>query len=101
MGFQRRRSDNKSLQVSRTLLSILVDPNYVLVWMFSIVPLISNCSRLQFYFPSFGKVQVFFYLSPFLKFSLSDPLELQNPPDDKFSFFLLIISRSGFLVGIE
>ena len=37
-------SDSKSLQVSRTLLSILVNLNNIVVWMVSIRPLISKSS---------------------------------------------------------
>ena len=42
MVFHRSFSDSKSLQVSRTLLSILVDLNNVAVWMVSTRPLISK-----------------------------------------------------------
>ena len=49
-GFYWSLSDSKSLQVSRTLLSILVNLNNVLVWMISIHPLIfkssSPCTNL-------------------------------------------------------
>ena len=38
--------DSKSLQVSRTLLSILADHNNAEVWMVSILPLIFNFSSL-------------------------------------------------------
>ena len=39
-------SDNKSPQVSRTLLSILADLNNTIGWMVSTCPLIFKCSRL-------------------------------------------------------
>ena len=42
-------SDNKSLQVSRTLLGILTDLNNAVVWMISTRPVISTNSCLVFY----------------------------------------------------
>ena len=44
MVFHRSLSDSKSPQVSRTLLSILADDNYVVVWMTSTRSLISKSS---------------------------------------------------------
>ena len=44
--FHRSLSDSKSLQVSRTLLSILADLNNAVVWMVSTLPLISKSSTL-------------------------------------------------------
>ena len=41
--FDRSLSDSKSLQVSRTLHSILADRNNALVWIISFISLISNC----------------------------------------------------------
>ena len=41
-------SDSKSLRVSRTLTDILADLNNAMVWMVSILPLISNCSDTVF-----------------------------------------------------
>ena len=43
-------SDNKSPQVSRTLLNILADFNSAVVWTVSIIPLISTWSCLFFWF---------------------------------------------------
>ena len=47
MVFHWSLDDNKSPQVSRTLLSILADLNNILVWMVSTCPLISNFSSLR------------------------------------------------------
>ena len=44
MAFLWSLSDNKSLQVSRTLLSILADPNNAAIWLVSTRPLISKSS---------------------------------------------------------
>ena len=44
MVFHRSLSDNKSPQVTRTLLSILADLNNAVVWMVSTCPLISTSS---------------------------------------------------------
>ena len=44
MFFHRSLSDSNSHLVSRTLLSILVDLNSIVIWMVSIRPLISNSS---------------------------------------------------------
>ena len=44
-GFRWGLSDSKYPQVSRTLLSILTDLNYTVVWRISICPLISESSR--------------------------------------------------------
>ena len=46
MVFHWSLSDIKSLQVSRTLLSILADLNYIVVWMVSIHPLVTMSSSL-------------------------------------------------------
>ena len=48
MVFYRSLSDSKSPHVSRTFLSILVVLNNEVVWMVSILPLISNSSSLFF-----------------------------------------------------
>ena len=45
MAFHKSLSDSKSPQVSRTLLSILADLNYALVWMVYVRPPISNSSN--------------------------------------------------------
>ena len=109
--FYRSLRYSKSSQVSRTLLSILADLNNVVVWMVSILPLISTSSSL-FYkacgdhskhtnyncYHDHPHVPEFFvvlwqdpstYLSfCFLLFSLCGLPDQQNPPDDKF-FFLV------------
>ena len=82
---------SKSLQVSRTLLSILANLNNAVVWIISIIPLISNSSSLfpsilgpfqvrqlqmvsplphvlQLYLSS-GKVKVYVYLFAFFYFN--------------------------------
>ena len=46
MVFHWSLSDSKSLHVTRTLLSILADPDNTVVWMISISPLISNSTSL-------------------------------------------------------
>ena len=98
-------SDSKSPQVSRTFLSILVGLNNSVVWMVSILLLISNpfnffsslsepfqvhqlrlvslslkCSTVLWQDPNI-------YLSHhFLLFFIWDPLELQNPQEEKYLF---------------
>ena len=47
MVFHKSLSDSKSPQVSRTLLSILADLSNIVVWMVSVLPLISNSSSLR------------------------------------------------------
>ena len=49
MDFQRSLSDSKSVQVFRTLLSILTDLNNVIVWVVSALPPISNPSEVFTY----------------------------------------------------
>ena len=53
MDFPKILSDSKSLQVSRTLLSILTNLNSDVLWMVSIFPLISNSPSL---FPRFLEI---------------------------------------------
>ena len=110
MVFHRSLSDSKSLLVSGTLLSILVDLNNVVIGMVSILPLISNSSTpftnplenipsapitigitVTLMFHSFlsslakSKYKFFFSLSFIL---ISGSPERQSPLDDKF-FFLV------------
>ena len=125
MIFHRILSDNKSLQVSRTLLGILADLNNVVVWMVSTLPCISKSSshfinplvtaprapitigiNVTFMFHSF-----FNYLarSRYLSFfSLSFSFTLWSAGTTKstilkvlFYFLLLIVIRSGLLADIR
>ena len=103
----------KSTQLSRTLLSILADLNDAIVWMVSILPLISNSSSsfstplgpFQLHHNSYHRhshVSQFFFSSlvrskyfRFLLFSLPGPHEQQNLRDGKLFFFLSIETSSG------
>ena len=114
-------NDSKSLQVSRILLSILADFNNSVVWMVSILLLISSSSSLlsspfetvprtqakigiivtsvfHNFFPAtwhgFGIFPAFSYSL----FSQYGPLEQQDPLDDKI--FLKNRTRSGLLTSI-
>ena len=98
-------------QVSRTFLGILVDLNNAVVWMVSIRPPIATSSSpltkpitiaITNTFPSFlfsCKFEVL--VSVYFLFSLCGPPGQQNPLDSRFCFFLLIITRYGFLAGIR
>ena len=105
--FHRSLSDSKSPQASRTLLSILSNHNYSVVWVVSIL-LISNFfnvskdrSKRTFMFHIF---LIFWQNSNiclsfrFLLFSLYGPPERQNPQDGKFPLpiflFLFLCNRS-------
>ena len=66
MVFYWNLSDNKCLQVSKTLLSILADLNNAVAWMVSICPLISNSSK------SLSKILVT-VLSTLIKIGISIP----------------------------
>ena len=70
MVFHRSLSDNKSPQVSRTLLSILADLNNTVVWIVSDRPLIPKSPSLPccIVFPFSSKVLVFIPLFVFLQF---------------------------------
>ena len=115
MVFRWSVSDSKSPQVSRTLLSILVDLNNAVVWMVLTRPLISKSSSpfnnplvtvprapittginatfmFHVFFNSRARSR---YLSLFsLLILLYSQLEQQSPQFCKFSFFLLIIIYS-------
>ena len=112
MIFQWSLSDCKSFQVSRTLLSILVDLRNVVVWMVSVRPLISNSSSplikrlwivpsapitigitVIFMYHSFFSSLVKFRCLSFFPFSLFLTLLSAR----RLSFFYLIFTRSGFL----
>ena len=116
-------SDRKSHHVSRTLQSILVVLNNVVVWMVSTRPPTSK-SSCPFNNPlmtvpkapiTIGVIVTFIFRNIFNSlarskylsfFSLSFSFILwsqgqQSPQFCKFSFFLLIIIRSGLLVDIR
>ena len=118
-------SDSKFNQVSRSLLSILVDFNSAVVWMFSILPLISSflqslfqtskdrseCTNddwyhRHFHVPQFfqlsSKIQVIVYFSSFLFLLLLSVVHRNgNIYKMTSSLFLLLNNiRSGFLVRI-
>ena len=113
-------NDGKSPQVSRTLLSVLVNLNNAVVWMVSTHPLISRSSSpfnnslvtvpralitigtiLTFifypFFQSPNKAKVLHFLSTLLIGQLGQ----QSPQFGKFSFLLLVIVRSGRLADIK
>ena len=120
-GFHWSLSKSKSLQVPRTLRSILAELNNAIVWMVSIHPLIFNSSshfimhfeivpRAPF---TFGITVTFMFHCFFSSLAMSKyscdffdfhPLVRL---DDKVHylvssvFFLLIITTSGILVGIK
>ena len=123
MVFHWRLSDNKSPQVSRILLSIMAVLNNVEVLMASTRPLISDSSSpiintlvtvpgapitsgiivtfrfVSFFFHSLARSR---YLSFFsLSILLSGKPGQQSRQFCKFSFFLLIIIKSGFLTEIR
>ena len=126
MVFHWSLSDSKSPQVSRTLLSILVVLNNIVVWMVSTRPPTSKSSSpfsnplvtvpnasikigiiVTFMFNSFFqfpcKVEVLFLLFTFLQFYsvVSWDNKVHNSLLFFFFFFLVIIIRSGFLAGIR
>ena len=111
-------SDSKCPQVSRTLLSILADLCYAVVWMVSTRPLITKSSSpwisplvsrapitigitVTFMFHSFynSLARSRYYFSRFLSILLCGEPKQQSPSFSKF-FFLLIITRSGRLAEI-
>ena len=90
-----RQSNSKSPLVSRTFLSILADLTNSIVWIVSILSLISNSFRLFFnFFFGGGRLNQLQLLSPscstvFLVGGLVhrlDRTEQKNPLDDKFFF---------------
>ena len=119
MVFHWRLSDSKSPQVSRTLLSILAVFNNV-VWMVSTRPPTSKSSRpfsnplvtvpkapitigiiVIVIFLFYSKVKVLISLFTFFQFySVVLPVQ-QSRQFCRFSFFLLIIVRSGLLAEIR
>ena len=116
-------SDSESLQVSRTLLSILVDLNNAVIWMVSTRPLISKYSSpcinplvsvplalitigiiVTFMFHSFSIPKQGPDTNPsfsFLSILLCGLLGQQGPRFGKFSICLLIIIWSGRLAEIR
>ena len=119
-------SDSKSPQLSRTLLSILVDLNNAVVWMFSTRPHSSKSSSLctnsllklpratipigHFHVPQFfqssSNVQVLIPLLAFFKFSsvVDRDNKVHNSASSLFFFlffFLLTVTRSGRLAEIR
>ena len=116
MVFHWSLSDNKSSQVSRTLLSIFADCSNAVFWMISTRPLISKSSspfknplasvprapitigiNVTFMFHSFFNSQVRSRYLSFLSVLLCGQAGQQSPQFCNFSlfFFLLIIIRSG------
>ena len=122
MDFHFRLSDSKSLQVFRTLLSILTDLQNVLVWMVYTRPLISKSSRHSIKHlvtvpidqDTIGIAVTFMFIvflsslarSRYLSlFSLSFSFTLWSAGTAKFTvlyvlFFWLIIANSGRLAEI-
>ena len=109
--FHWKLSDSKSPQVSRTLLSILVDLNSTVIWIVSILPLISNSSSYLFK-PILIDITVSLIFHSFLnsldrskylnRFSLSFILSAWSSGTSRSTwqqglFFSLISSRSGLL----
>ena len=121
MAFHWSLSDSKSPQVSRTLLSSLAFLNNVVVWMVSTRPPTSKSSNpfsnplvtvpnapitigiiVTFMFHSFFNSQASTYPSFHFPSDLfCDQLGQQSQQFCRFSFFLLIIIRSGFLAEIR
>ena len=121
MVFQWSLSDRKSLQVTRTLLSILADLNNHVVWIVSIHPLISDSSSplskslrtvpsipitvgiiiilifhsFFFFFSSLASTCLSFC---FLWFSLYGLLGWQNPQYSKFSPFFFSFFNFSLLI---
>ena len=115
--------NSKSTRVSRTLLSILANLCNGNVWIVSIRPLISNSSShlsellgtipnvpiingitiiLRFHFHlSFQARSKYLYLFfRFPYFLIGCLLELQNPPDGKFSIFPIITGLAIIIIII-
>ena len=109
MVFRWSMSDNTSPQISRTLLSILVDCSSAVFWMVSMLPLISRFSSLfsklfvtvpsarttigitftLMFHSLFNSLARSRYLSLFFYFPSASPFDLlgpQSPPVDAFSF---------------
>ena len=104
-------SDNKSPQVSRTILNIISYDNNVAVWIISILSLIFNISSL---FPSiwepfqvhqlqlvslpshscalgfFNSLSIFLSFSFFFKFLFCSPPKRQDSRDGKFFLFIYL-----------
>ena len=116
-------NDSKSLQVSKTVFSILTDLNNAVVWIVLNRPPISNSSshfssswelfltlqlKLVWTSPSYPTVflilcqvsSIRLFLS-FLWFSLCCPTRRPNLLCKKFVFFLLLIPRYGILISIR
>ena len=100
-------SDSKSPQVSRILLSILADLSYAVVSTVSNHPLCFHV--IQSLYQSFGdcnkgtnynKYNCHFHVPRFFFISLCGQQGQESPQFCKFSFFLLIIIRSGRLAEI-
>ena len=123
MAFHWSLSDSKSPQVSKTLLSILADPNDAIVWMVSTRPLFSNSSS-PFTNPlvtipsapnTIGITVIFMShifsvlkqgLGTYLSFCFLSILHCDLPGRKLHNsagsfFFLLTITRSGRLVEIR
>ena len=123
-GFPWRPSDCKPPHVSRTLLSILVDLNSAVVWMNSILFVISSSSSLlvrplrtvpkattttginvtimfHSFFSSVTRPKYWSIFFHFLLFSLSNLLERQNAQDDKFFSFCWLTLDLAFWPGLS
>ena len=116
MVFHRSLSDNKSPQVSRTLLNILANLNNPVVWIVSIHPLISNsssllskCANYNWYHHYTHVPQLFLvlwqglstcFLFPFLWFSICSLLWWKSPLYSGFSLFFLIPTRPSLQARI-
>ena len=119
-GFLWRLSDSKSPQVSRTLLSILADLSNAIVWMFSAHSLISSSSRpltkplgtdpsapitigitITFMFCTFfSSLERFKYLS-LVFFDFHSVVCWDGKVHNLAGFFfLLIITKLGWMAGI-
>ena len=125
MVFHWSLSDNKSPQVSRTLLSILADFNTAVVWMVSTRPIISKSSSsnplatvpsvpitigitFTFMFHSFyyslTRSWHLSFFSPFFSFTLRSLRKAKSTIRQvlffSFSFFFFVVVRSGRLAEI-
>ena len=117
MFFHRNLNDYKSPQVSRTCHGILGVLNNAVIWMVSILPLISNSSSpfseplrtvqsapttigiiVTLCFFSQARSKYLSFSSSFFDFHSVVRRKQQNPPD---YFFFLIRTRSGLLAGIK
>ena len=119
MVFHLGLSDSKSLQVSRTLLTILADLNNAVIWMVSTYPLIPKSSspfinplvtvpRAPIIISIIVTFMFHIFLIPkqgrgtygpfhFLSILLCGQPGQQSPQFGKFSFLLIIRSRVAFL----